>query len=170
MVQDILSWSKTILASTPLRWQYLLDTYPQDLLLSKPSPTEWSAYDCLQHLLDVERVSTSVRLKAFLAGEGFPDFDPNQQAEKDAPSSILGSQFAEIRQDNLSLLAQFNETDLLKEVRHAEYGMVSLSQFLHHLVGHDLMHTVQAEQAMMQPMIKGSGAWFVNYTAHIPSN
>lgn len=169
MVQDILAWSHTILASTPLRWQYLLDTYPQELLSHSPAPTEWSALECLQHLVDVDTISTSVRLKAFLAGEGFPDFDPNQQTKKDASTIALGAEFSRLRQENLQLLSQFGVVDLSKEVRHAEYGMVSVSHFLHHLVAHDLMHTVQAEQAMMQAMINGAGAWKVNYTAHIIS-
>ena len=57
--------------------------------------------------------------------------------------------------------------DLSKEARHAKYGIVSLSDFLHHLTGHDLMHTVQAKRTMMQPFIQSAGAFDVNYDDHI---
>lgn len=165
MVQDILSWSKTMLASTPLRWQYLLDTYPQELLSLSPAPGEWSAMDCLKHLADVERISTPVRLKAFMAGEDFPNFNPADHAENEAINPL--TEFTQLRQENLLLLEQMTPADLTKEARHAKYGIVSLSDFLHHLTGHDLMHTVQAEQAMMQPFIQGAGAFAVNYEKHI---
>ncbi len=57
--------------------------------------------------------------------------------------------------------------DLDKRALHAEYGMVSMSEFLHHWAAHDLMHTVQAERALMQPFIKGCGPWLENYGDHI---
>lgn len=167
VVQNILEWSKTILASSPARWQYLVDTYPIDLLSLPPAPQEWSALECLQHLVDVERLSTGVRLKAFLTGESFPAFYPAEQSTKEAPTIALAAEFARLRQANLHLLEQVTEADLGREALHAEYGMVNLSQFLHHLAAHDLMHTVQAEQAIMQPLIKGVGPWHVNYTAHL---
>ncbi len=165
MVQDILTWSKTLLASTPLRWQYLLDTYPQDLLSIAPAPGEWSALDCLKHLADVERVSTPVRLKAFMSGEDFPNFNADDHSGKEAIDPL--TEFTQLRRENLLLLEEMTPADLSREARHAKYGPVSLSHFLHHLTAHDLMHTVQAEQAMMQPFIQGTGAFDVNYDAHI---
>lgn len=170
MVQDILTWSKTILSSTPIRWQYLTDNYPLELLSLAPAAGEWSALACLQHLVNVERYSTPVRLKAFLAGNSFPGFTPQDNANKAIPHLGLGAEFATLRHENLLLLDQVTESDLDKEARHAEYGIVSLRHFLHHLAAHDLMHTVQAEQAMMQPLIKGCGAWDINYTAHVAKN
>ena len=167
MVQNILNWSKTILASSPVRWQYLIETYPLELLSLPPAPNEWSALECLQHLVDVERTSTPVRIKTLLAGGSFPAFNPDADGSPDAPTIALAAEFARLRKENLLLLEGVTEADLVKEALHAEYGIVNLSQFLHHLAVHDLMHTVQAEQAMMQPLIQGTGPWDVNYTAHI---
>ena len=42
---------------------------------------------------------------------------------------------------------------------HADLGQVTLDEMLHEWVGHDLGHTVQAERALMQPFIAGSGPW-----------
>ncbi|MCA9896106.1 MAG: DinB family protein [Anaerolineae bacterium] len=166
MVQDIFQWSKAILSSTAARWRQIIDAYPHELLLISPAPGEWSALECLQHLAEVEQVSTSVRLKSFLAGEPFPGFSPDDSA-KEPPTLAVLAEFARLRAENLLLLDQFTVADLEKAVHHAEYGMVTLSQFLHHLAAHDLMHTVQAEQAMMQPFIQGCGPWEINYEAHI---
>lgn len=166
-MENILSLAKVMLASTPTRWQHLLDTYPLDLLERTPAFGEWSALECLQHLVDVDTVSTPVRLKAFLAGEDFPAFNPADHTPKNPPSLALGAEFAQLRQQNLLLLDRVRPEDLNNEAWHPEYGIVTLSHFLHHLIAHDLMHTVQAEQAIMQPFIQGCGAWDVNYTAHV---
>jgi uncharacterized damage-inducible protein DinB len=164
---NILEWSQVILSNTPTRWFNLVQTIPLELLSMKPAPNEWSALDCLQHLVDVERVSTPVRLKALMVGQPFPAFNPDDYPAKEASAMELVTEFASLRQESLLLLKQATVANLERRALHAEYGMVSMSEFLHHIAAHDLMHTVQAEQAMMQPLIKGCGAWDVNYTAHL---
>ena len=57
--------------------------------------------------------------------------------------------------------------DLDRRVRHAELGPVTLSEMLHEWCGHDLMHTVQAERALMQPFIQGCGPWMKYFEDHI---
>jgi uncharacterized damage-inducible protein DinB len=163
----ILEWSYSILSNTPIRWANLVQMIPLDLLTMRPAPNEWSALECLQHLVDVERISTHVRLKALMAGQAFPAFNPDEQPPKAAPTIDLANEFANLRRESLILLEQVTVADLERRALHAEYGMVTMSEFLHHIAAHDLMHTVQAEQAMMQPLIKGCGAWDVNYTAHL---
>jgi hypothetical protein len=44
---------------------------------------------------------------------------------------------------------------------------VSLSELLHEWAGHDLMHTVQAERALMQPFIQGCGPWQPYFRDHL---
>jgi hypothetical protein len=162
-----LKWAKAILSTTPSRWQFLIDNYPLELLTAKPAPNEWSALECLQHLVDCERISSPVRLKTFMTGGGFPAFNPADDGSGDVPSIALGADFARLRAENMLLVEKFTEADLEREALHAEYGIVTLSQYLTHLAGHDLMHTVQAEQAIMQPLIKQLGPWLVNYETHL---
>ena len=64
-----------------------------------------------------------------------------------------------MRQKSLRMLYRVDEADLDKTARHAELGEVSLRQMLNEWAGHDLMHTVQAERAMMQPFIAETGPW-----------
>jgi len=100
-------------------------------------------------------------------GQPFPGFNPAEHGPQQAPTIALAEEFSRLRQENLALLAQVTTADLDRRARHAEYGMVSMREFLHHWVGHDLMHTVQAERALLQPCIRGSGPWRVNYTDHL---
>jgi len=66
----------------------------------------------------------------------------------------------------LALLAQVQLADLNREVTHGEYGPVQLAELLHEWAAHDLVHTVQAEQALMQPFVAGSGPWRSSFAAH----
>lgn len=165
MTDPILIWCKSVVTITPARWHNLVTAVPLELLTRPPAPGEWSALDCLQHLVEVERVSYPVRLKALLAGQPFPGFNPADSI-KSPPTTALAAEFEELRRANLSILDQITPADLDRQALHAEYGMVTMRQFLHHWAGHDLMHVVQAERALMQPFIQGCGPWVVNYTDH----
>jgi hypothetical protein len=78
----------------------------------------------------------------------------------------LAGEFQELRAGGLSRLDEVARGDLAKRARHAELGMVTLSELLHEWAAHDLMHTVQAERALMQPFILGSGPWQVYFQDH----
>ena len=157
LVEDV----RAVLSITPERWQRLASTLPADLLSRPPATGEWSALKCLQHLLEAERVLFPVRLRAFLAGQDFNDFDPNRQdASPDAQTpEQLAAAFAHYRQDSLALLEQLSDDDLERTARHPKLGTVTLAEMLHTWAGHDLMHTVQAERALMQPFMLGCGPW-----------
>jgi DinB superfamily len=159
---------QAVLSSTPERWQRLVSTLPTPLLTRAPAEGEWSALDCLQHLLDAERVANPVRLKAFLAGQDFEDFDPNQShgATGALTPAQLAEAFAEHRRENLVLIKQVKEGDLERTAQHPRLGTVTLAEMLHNWAGHDLMHTVQAERALMQPFMLGCGPWRTFYQDH----
>jgi uncharacterized damage-inducible protein DinB len=166
MTYDIFAWSKAIITTTPTRWLNLVQAAPLELLLLRPEPGEWSALECLQHLVDTERVSFPVRIKALLAGQPFASFNPHSSHQRETPTVALATEFANLRKETLTILEQVTEADLDKRALHAEYGMVSMREFLHHWAAHDLNHTVQAERALMQPFIAGCGPWDVNYVDH----
>jgi len=152
---------QAILTTTPERWQRLVSTLPSELLTRPPAAVEWSALNCLQHLLDTERLVFPVRVHAFLAGKDFVDFDPNQQhvwPDSQTPSQLAAA-FAYSRQESLVLLKQVKDDDLGRTVQHPQFGTVTLAEMLHTWAAHDLNHTVQAERALMQPFMLGSGPW-----------
>jgi hypothetical protein len=78
----------------------------------------------------------------------------------------MAAEFARLREGSLEALKKVSEADLLRKARHSELGMVTLGELLHEWAAHDLNHTVQAEKALMQPFIAGSGAWRVYFKDH----
>lgn len=152
---------QAIFSITPERWQRLVGTLPADLLTRQPAAGEWSALNCLQHLLVAERQLFPVRFRAFLAGQDFDDFDPHQQhADLDSQTpEQLAAAFARQRQENLVLLTQVKDDDLQRTLQHPKLGTVTLAEMLHTWAAHDLNHTIQAERALMQPFMLGCGGW-----------
>lgn len=135
-----------------------------------PAPGEWSALECLAHLVEVEREVFPVRVEALLASRDFPAFDPDAQSEsRETPGepAALASKFSRLRAKSLKTLNRLADSDLSRSARHSELGRVTLSELLHEWTGHDLMHTIQAERALMQPFIRGCGPWKVYFADHV---
>jgi hypothetical protein len=167
-MDNVLVHTKAVLGSTPRRWQDLTRTLASELLTQPPAAGEWSAAECLQHLIDTERYVMPVRVRAFLAGQDFAAFNPDSEGTSASSLSPqeLAAQFAELRAASLDLLSQLKPADLARQARHSELGMVTLEQMLHEWAGHDLMHTVQAERALMQPFLRACGPWRVYFSDH----
>jgi len=168
-MDDQISWVRGVLASTPGRWESLVRDVPAQLFTRQPVPGEWSARLCLGHCIDTEELFLS-RLAAFLAGSDFPAFDPETQggsAWVDLADDALVAHFGELRKQALARVAELSPDDLERRVRHAELGMVALREMLHEWAGHDLIHLMQAERAMLQPFIRGCGPWRIYFTEHL---
>jgi DinB superfamily len=152
---------RTILLTTAARWSSLIESVPIELLARTPAAGEWSAMDCLCHLLDAERWIFPARMEAFLAGENFAAFDPDTQGTHYTTQhpEQLAEEFAKLRKASLIEFDQVTIQDLTRTAQHSELGIVTLGELLHEWAAHDLMHTVQAERAIMQPFIIGSGPW-----------
>jgi len=169
-MENILPWVHAVLKSTPEQWSDLSATTPAELLAAPPAPKEWSALECLLHLVDTERAVFPVRVRAFLEGRDFTAYNPDREGSKLDPSRsalALAAEFARLRAESLALMARLTSADLPRQARHPELGMVTLSELLHEWAAHDLMHTVQAERAMMQPFIQGCGPWQRYFADHI---
>lgn len=160
---------KAVLRSTPPRWTVLAHTVPEDLLRRQPLPHEWSTLECLQHLIDLDRILFPVRIKAMFAGEPFPPFDVRTQGPVIAPGAApadLAAEFEALRTETLALVDTLTEDDFERPGFHPALGSVTLANLLHQWAAHDLMHLVQAQQALMQPFIQGTGPWHIYFSAH----
>lgn len=169
MIGSILDWVTPVLETTPVRWQQMAQKFPADLLSLPPAPNEWSAAACLQHLLDTERWVFPKRVEYFLAGQDFPAFHPEEEGTKpggETDGKALANEFRNLRRASLQILARVKPEDLSRQARHQELGLVTLAEMLNEWAGHDLMHTVQAERALMQPFIRGCGPWKVYFRDH----
>ncbi|MGC4190584.1 MAG: DinB family protein [Thermomicrobiales bacterium] len=165
---DVLASVTAILAVGPDRWRGLVGAVDPGLLARVPASGEWSAVNVLQHLIDVEPVFTS-RAEAIRAGQPFPAFDQDRGAEVGKPVEdieALIDRWAALRERGLEVLATVQQEELTRTAVHAELGEVTLANLLCEWGGHDLMHMVQAEEAIMQPFIAGVGPWRGYFAAH----
>ena len=106
-MDNILSWVKAVLAVTPETWRRLTHDLPPELLTTPPAQGQWSALDCLQHLIDTERVF-HFRLGCVLEGKDFPAFNPDTQGkapDRSRTPADIAEEFAGLRAENLKALA-----------------------------------------------------------------
>jgi hypothetical protein len=159
-----------VLETTPQRWMQLAERLSPGLFQRKPAPTEWSACDCLLHILDTERSVFPLRVACLLRGEDFPAYHPDKEEKepKTPPTPVESAgEFARRRAESLKLLTRIGEGDLARTARHQELGMVTLGEMIHQWAGHDLLHTVQGERALLQTFIDGCGPWKRYFSGHI---
>jgi hypothetical protein len=147
-----------VLQTTPARWQALTAQLPPAVLERPAAPDEWSAMDCLRHLIDLETRVFPTRLRALLAGQPFPAAGAPIVTAGASPAD-LAALFARHRAANLDLLAGVQRADLDRAIVHPQLGQVTVRNLVHDWAAHDLMHTVQAERAMLQPFLPGTGPW-----------
>jgi hypothetical protein len=168
-MESLLEHARTILVTTVPRWATLTESVDEALLNRAPAPGEWSATECLRHLVEAERDVFPARVRSFLRGQDFPAFDPDAAATQTParPSRELVEDFATLRAASLELLRTLTDADLSRTGKHAELGRVTLGELIHEWAAHDLMHTVQAERALMQPFIAGCGPWRSYFTDHL---
>jgi DinB family protein len=169
LMENLLEQARTILVTTVPRWRALTVSVDEALLNRAPVAGEWSAAECLRHLVEAERDVFPVRVRYFLAGQDFPAYDPDAAAAIAEPRTppVLMDDFDALRTASLDLLATLTGDDLARTARHAELGTVTLSELIHEWAAHDLMHTVQGERALMQPFIAGCGPWRSYFTDHL---
>lgn len=168
-MDDLIARVREVLMVTPERWERLAESVDVALLQRRPAPGEWSALECLQHLLDTETQAFAVRVEAFLAGRDLAAFDPDAAGSKPEPSTdptALARRFEAARVRSLVTFDRVTPADLDRTARHSELGVVTMREMLNEWAGHDLMHTVQAERALMQPFIAGSGKWRHYFADH----
>jgi uncharacterized damage-inducible protein DinB len=165
---DILDSARRILSITPGRWQSTVEAAPEELLGRAPAPGEWSAADCLNHLLLAERTVFGKRLRAILEGRELVTFDPNESRdpEPERTPREVAMELAAERRENLAVLSGVTEADLDRSSPHPEYGMVALRSVLNAWAAHDLQHTVQADEALMQVFIPGTGPFRFRFADH----
>ena len=95
-MSEILARIRAVLATTPLRWAQLAESLPEALLRQRPAPGEWSAIECLQHILDTEQIFPR-RVAALRQGQDVPVFDPLREGAQGSGAGI-GAQGCASRQ------------------------------------------------------------------------
>ena len=117
---DLLDSARRLLSITPARWQGLAEAAPDELLQRPPAPGEWSAVECLDHLLATERAVFGQRLRAILEGRDLAVFDPNaaREREPDRTPREVAAALRGARDENLAVLSGLVPADLERSGRH----------------------------------------------------
>src|SRR5258705_9585802 len=167
-MENTLDAARSIMAMTVARWEHLVASVPPDVLERPPAPGEWSAAECLAHLLFTERHLFSVRLRNLLAGEDIVPYDPKAPSDPEPERSPRDNvhALAELRRENARLIHALAPVDLARLANHPADRAVNLGKLPNLVTAHDLQHTVQAEEAIMQVFIPGTGPWRWEFTDH----
>lgn len=172
---DLIDRACAVLRVNGDRWRALAVGLDGDLLARPPAPGEWSALQCLGHACDTEATVFAARVRAIVTGQpSFPGYDPDVEStpvDTDTDRVALAARHAALRAESLALLGTLVPGDLGRTSHHAELGVVTLGQLFNEWAAHDLMHVVQAERAVMQAFIPGSGPWrpyFVDHDVDVP--
>lgn len=154
---NMLNEIRAVLTTTPERWLRLVETLPEELLERAPEPGEWSAADCLRHMLAGERNVYGVLLAQFMEdATPLPAADPDAARRPIAETAVA---FARLRGEHIACIAGLTPADLDRTLQHPGLGDITLGQLLSGCCAHDLQHAVQAELALMQAFIPASGIW-----------
>lgn len=168
-MDDLIRRTADILRINDARWQGLSELH-RSALARQPQPGEWSALECLAHAADTEATVFAARVRAILGGQpSFLNYDPDVEGTpvtNETDPVALAAALAAARADSLVVLASLRSEDLSRTARHSELGMVSLRELLNEWSAHDLMHLVQAERAVMQAFIEGTGPWRPYFAEH----
>jgi hypothetical protein len=163
---SLISAVVSMLAATPARWMALAAVDPE-LLARQPAPGEWSAIECLGHVVDTEAGVFQARVAAIREGRDFAAFDPDSEGSRvERSMRELAAELATARAASLQALASLDDADLDRTGRHAELGVVTMRELLNEWAAHDTMHVVQAERALMQAFIPASGPWRSYFADH----
>jgi hypothetical protein len=167
-MDDLFTATRSMLATSVARWAAIASV-DVALLTRHPAPGEWSAIQALQHVVDTEHAVFRARVQAILEGRNLVAFDPDTEGYVDRITRTAGQLAADLspmRAASLETLARLTPADLDRTARHPELGIVSLRELLNEWAAHDTMHIVQAERALMQAFIPGSGPWRVSFADH----
>jgi len=115
----------------------------------RPAPGEWSANECVGHIIEAERRGFAGRIERILAVDGVvePDWDQVAVAaarrDNERPVAAILEEFASGRATAISLVRALGPADLARYAVHVRVGRVTVSDLLHEWVFHDRNHIRQ---------------------------
>jgi DinB superfamily len=121
----------------------------------RPAPGEWSANECVGHLIEAERRGFAGRIRVIIEGASMrPDIPPDLEAwdppavaaaRRDdlRPGVELAAEFAALRHDGIVLVQSLRTEDLTRVGLHPEVGELRVSELLGEWVHHDRNHVRQ---------------------------
>jgi hypothetical protein len=126
----------------------------------RPAPGEWSANECVGHLIEAERRGFAGRIRQILAADR-PDvpadleaWDPRAvaAARRDhlKDGAQLAAEFAAMRADGVDLVLGLRPEDMARVGMHPEVGLLRVDELLGEWVHHDRNHIRQLLEVTQQ--------------------
>jgi hypothetical protein len=119
----------------------------------RPEPGEWSANECVGHLIEAERRGFAGRIRRILAADrpdipaDLEDWDPPSVAaarRDDLRSGTeLAAEFARLRAEGVVLVRSLGRADMERVGIHPDVGPLRVDELLGEWVHHDRNHTRQ---------------------------
>lgn len=115
----------------------------------RPAPDEWSANECLGHIIEADRRGFAGRIRRILAEDGVTEQPWDQiavaAARRDTERSVAAilDEFRSGRDEGIALVSGLGEGDLERFAVHARVGRVTVRNLLHEWVFHDRNHIRQ---------------------------
>ena len=153
-----------VLARTPAAIRALLAGLPEAWTGYHAQPDSWSPYDVLGHLIHGERTDWIPRARVIIdhgASQPFTPFDREGMRDSSADLGTLLEDFGTVRAQSLAELEELRlaDTDLVREGRHPDLGLVTLGQLIASWAVHDLSHVAQIAEAMAKRYRLEVGPW-----------
>jgi hypothetical protein len=122
----------------------------------RPAPGEWSANECVGHLIEAERRGFAGRIRAILAAANAADavgplvlesWDPPAVAaarrDHERPATELADAFVALRTESVALVRGLTAEDLGRSGLHPQVGELRVDELLGEWVHHDRNHVRQ---------------------------
>ena len=115
----------------------------------RPAPDEWSANECLGHIIEADRRGFAGRISRILAEDGITEQGWDQidvaAARRDNERSVAAilDEFRSGRDEGIALVEGLGDDDLDRFATHARVGRVTVRNLLHEWVFHDRNHIRQ---------------------------
>jgi len=115
----------------------------------RPAPGEWSANECVGHLIEADRRGFAGRIRRILEEDGIAEAGWDQIAvaasrrDWERPVAAVIEEFATGRDEGIALVTALRPSDLDRHAVHAAVGRVTVRDLLQEWVFHDRNHIRQ---------------------------
>ncbi|HEX5824319.1 MAG TPA: DinB family protein [Candidatus Limnocylindrales bacterium] len=142
-----------------------LDGLGDELAGWRPAPGEWSANECVGHLIEADRRGFGGRIERIRATDGVVEEGWDQLAvaasrrDWERPVAAVIEEFRAGREAGIATVRSLRRDELARHAVHARVGTVTISDLLQEWVFHDRNHIRQLlanAQARVWPTMGGT--------------
>jgi uncharacterized damage-inducible protein DinB len=120
-----------------------------DLARWRPAPGEWSANECLGHIVEADRRGFAGRIARIMTTDGIAEQGWDQvgvataRRDNERSVAVILEEFRSGREEAIALVERLAPGDLSRFAIHDRVGRVTVSELLHEWVFHDRNHIRQ---------------------------